>query len=262
VESAVRPILEFNEVYYKYPGRQEYALDGLSVVVPSGEKIAVIGRNGSGKSTFFQHCNGLLRPSSGTVSFNSNVLRYDRMSLARLRQHVGICFQNPDDQLFSASVAQDISFGPLNLGLAEGDARRRVHQAAQFCEIGGLLDRPTHALSGGEKARVALAGVLAMDPELLIVDELMANLDPWGRLHIFDIFRRLQENGKTLMLATHDVAVVEQWATFVVVMERGQASFAGPARELLADESLLIRTGLAEIWPRACECTPVTSTVP
>ena len=257
----MRPIIELEDVYYRYPGQKRFALQGLTLTLPAGETIAVIGRNGSGKSTFFLHCNGLYRPNTGVMRYEGQPIQYDHETLRALRQNVGICFQNPDDQLFSASVAQDISFGPLNLGFDEEDARRRVDAAAEFCEVTGLMDRATHALSGGEKARVALAGVLAMDPKVLIVDELMANLDPWVRLHIFDIFGRLHEQGKTIMLATHDLGVVEQWATYVVVMEHGQASFAGATRELLSNQALLARTGLAEIWHRECACTLVPSLI-
>ncbi len=242
------PILAFEDVYYRYPGQETFALHGFTLALPAGERIAFIGRNGSGKSTVFLHCNGLYQPQTGVVCFEGSVVEYDRRSLRRLRQQVGIVFQNPDDQLFSASVRQDISFGPLNLGLEEREVRRRVQMAAQLCEISDLLERPTHALSGGEKARVALAGVLAMDPQVLVADELLANLDPWVRLSILDIFHRLHRRGKTLMLATHNLDVVRRWATFVVVMDGGQAAFAGSPDELLADEALMARIGLSAVW--------------
>lgn len=240
-------IMESDNVYYRYPGQDGLALNGLSLALPAGEKIAVIGRNGSGKSTFFLHCNGLCRPLSGEIRFVGRPIAYDHGSLVKLRRSVGIVFQNPDDQLFSASVAQDISFGPLNLGLSEAEARRQVQAAAELCEVTDLLDRPTHALSGGEKARVALAGVLAMSPDVLIIDEL-SGLDPWVRRPIFNIFERLHEQGKTILLATHDLAVVQQWASFLVVFERGRAVFADKPERLLADESLLQQTGLAGVW--------------
>lgn len=247
----MKPILEFEDVYYRYPGHEMFALRGLSLALPEGQKVAVIGRNGSGKSTFFLHCNGLYRPMSGVVCFAGQPLTYDRGSLRKLRQRVGIVFQNPDDQLFSASVAQDISFGPLNLGLSQSEARQRVQNAAKLCEVTDLLERPTHALSGGEKARVALAGVLAMEPEVLIADELMANLDPWVCLRIFDILRRLHDLGKTIVLATHDLDIVRRWAEFVVVLEGGRATFAGASERLLASQPLLEQTGLAQIWHQA-----------
>jgi cobalt/nickel transport system ATP-binding protein len=243
------PLLEFKDVFYIYPVHSDRrALCGLNVQIPAREKVAVVGRNGSGKSTLFLHCNGLYQPQSGQVYFKGQPLQYDRQSLKRLRQRVGMIFQNPDDQLFSASVEQDISFGPLNLGLNEIDARQRVQQAAEICEITDLLDRPTHALSGGEKARVALAGVLAMEPEVLVADELMASLDPWMRLAIFEILQRFYDQGKTIVMATHDLSVVRYWASFVIVMDKGRAVFSGLPQELLTNNEILNKTGLSLVW--------------
>jgi cobalt/nickel transport system ATP-binding protein len=245
------PIFEFKDVHYRYPVQQERrALNGFSVQIPKGEKIAVVGRNGSGKSTFFLHCNGLYRPGSGQVYFKGQPLAYDRKSLKSLRQQVGLVFQNPDDQLFSASVAQDISFGPLNLGLDEAEARRRVQEAAEICDITDLLERPTHALSGGEKARVALAGVLAMQPEVLVADEPLASLDPWVRLTIFDILQKFYDQGKTILMATHNLSVVRYWASYVVVIEAGQVVFAGTPKALLGNQAVLEKTGLSKVWWR------------
>ena len=244
----MQPILEFNHVFYTYPGQQQTALNDFNLVIPPGENIAIVGRNGAGKSTFFLHCNGLFKPDQGQVSFQGQPLAYDRRALQRLRQQVGLVFQNADDQLFSASVAQDISFGPLNLKLAETEVRHRVQMAAELCEVTELLERPTHALSGGEKARVALAGVLAMDPQLLVADELMATLDPWVRLTIFAILGRLHDQGKTILLATHNLQVIKSWASFVVVIAKGAVAFSGPPAELLDNQAVLEQTGLAKIW--------------
>lgn len=241
-------ILEFDDVSYLYPGREVFALRGFTLALPRGERIAFLGRNGSGKTTVFLHCNGLCRPQAGVVRFDGSVIQHDRKSLRWLRQQVGIVFQNPDDQLFSASVGQDISFGPLNLGLDATEARRRVQEAAEMCEVSDLLDRPTHTLSGGEKARVALAGVLAMNPDVLVADELLSNLDPWVRLSVFGIFHRLHRQGKTLILATHDLEIVQSWASFVVVMNAGQAVFAGAPDDLLGNEMMMAQTGLATVW--------------
>lgn len=249
LDHCMKPILEFKDVHYKYSGHDErYALQGFSVALPEGEKIAVVGRNGAGKTTFFLHCNGLYRPQSGAVFFKGQPLAYDRTSLKRLRQHVGLIFQNPDDQLFSASVAQDISFGPLNLGLAAGEVHRRVLAAAEVCELTGLLERPTHALSCGEKARVALAGVLAMGPEVLVADEPLASLDPWVRLTMFEILQRFYDQGKTIMMATHNLSVVRYWASYVVVLQAGQVVFADTPQALLTDHAVLDKTGLSKVW--------------
>ncbi|HEX9114658.1 MAG TPA: ABC transporter ATP-binding protein [Anaerolineae bacterium] len=241
-------ILAFEGVDYRYEGHEALALQRLDLEIPAGEKIAVIGRNGAGKSTLFLLCNGLYRPTAGTVRFAGRALNYDARGLRELRQRVGIVFPNPDDQLFSASVAEDISFGPLNLGLPAAEVRRRVASAAQMCEVEAFLDRPVHALSSGEKARVAMAGVLAMEPEVVAVDELVANLDPWVAERIFAIFDQLHAQGKTVLLSTHNLQVAREWATWVIVMERGRAAFAGTLAALLADREVLDRTGLAQVW--------------
>jgi cobalt/nickel transport system ATP-binding protein len=241
-------ILELENVVYTYPGREERALNAATIHLPAGRRIAFVGRNGSGKSTLFLHCNGILRPRSGAVRFKGEDLRYDRPSLKTLRQRVGIVFQNADDQLFSASVAQDISFGPLNLGLSEAEARERVRMAADLCDIADLLDRPTHALSGGQKTRAALAGVLAMDPDVLLADEMTANLDPWMRCKVFEIFGRLMARGKTILLATHDIETARRWADLVAVMDEGQVLALDEPERVFADEALMAHTGLNQVW--------------
>ena len=218
----MNPILELDNVVYRYPGQPAPALRGASLSVPAGSKVAIVGRNGSGKSTLFLHCNGVLRPDSGTVLVAGRPVTYDRQSLLELRRRVGIVFQDPEDQLFSASVAQDISFGPLNLGLHEEEIRRRVRVAAEMCEITELLDRPTHAMSGGQKTRAALAGVLAMDPEVLLVDEITGSVDPWMRRQILAIFDRLVSGGTTVIMATHDMRIARGWADLVAVMDSGR----------------------------------------
>ncbi len=242
------PVFEFSDVRFRHNGQSDCALCGLTVTIPSGEKIAVVGRNGSGKSTLFLHCNGLYRPQQGQIRFNGEPFSYTRSSLRQLRQRVAIVFQNPDDQLFSASVAQDISFGPLNLGLSQAETARRVQQAAELCAITHLLDRPTHALSGGEKARVAMAGVLAMEPSVVLADELLSAIDPWARLDIFEILQTLHDHGTTILLATHDLSVVRYWATYVIVLQHGTVAFSGTPQQLLHNHSLLEATELSKIW--------------
>jgi cobalt/nickel transport system ATP-binding protein len=242
------PVFEFEDVCYTYPGQPQPALQGATLSVRAGQKVVVLGRNGSGKSTLFLHSNGILRPSRGLVRFKGQPLRYDRASLLALRRQVGIIFQNPDDQLFSASVAQDISFGPLNLGLSGEEARQRVQAAAELCEITDLLDCPTHALSGGQKARVALAGLLAMDPLFLIVDEITTSLDAPIRRQIFTLFQQLVTQGKTVMLATHDLDEARYWADWVVLMEAGRIIAADTPERIFANRGLLERLGMAEPW--------------
>jgi cobalt/nickel transport system ATP-binding protein len=244
----VNAVLTLNDVFYRYPGSDSSALQGATLCLPTSQRVVVIGRNGSGKSTLFLHCNGILRPEKGKVCFDGQPIAYDRRSLRELRRQVGVVFQNPDDQLFSASVAQDISFGPLNLGLNQDEARRRVEKVADLCDVANLLERPTHALSSGEKARVALAGMLAMNPTVLLADELTASLDPWMRRQVFVIFERLMDQGKTVVLATHSIEVAQHWADFVVVMDSGRVVAADTPEIVFSDQELMARTHLNEPW--------------
>ncbi len=246
------PILRMEDVHYSYQGSSGPALQGVGLSLWAGKKIAVLGRNGSGKSTLFLHCNGILRPDRGHIYLAGSPVKYDRKSLMELRREVGIVFQNPDDQLFSANVLQDVSFGPLNLGLSKEETRRRVEAAAEQCEISDLLNRPTHALSGGQKARVALAGVLAMEPSVIIVDEVIASLDPWMREQILGILHSLAADGKAVMLATHDLALARYWADLVVVMEDGRVLVADTSDSIFSSDAMMAHLGpkVAGAWWR------------
>ncbi|GAB4484112.1 MAG: ABC transporter ATP-binding protein [Anaerolineales bacterium] len=225
-------LLELDNLHFNYPGSDQNALHGVSLAFPPGQRVTLIGRNGSGKSTLMLHCNGILRPQSGILRLGGEPVTYDRASLTNLRRHVGLVLQDPDNQLFSASVAQDISFGPLNLGLSALEARARVQEAAKLCDVTHLLERPTHALSGGEKTRVALAGVLAMRPSLLVADELINALDPWARQQVFAILDRLVQAGKTVLLATHDMDVAFGWGERVIWLEAGRVRMDASASEV------------------------------
>lgn len=240
--------LAFENVNFRYVGRDSLALDGVTVALPSNKKIALVGRNGSGKSTFFLHCNGVLKPSSGRVLLDGVAVDYGRARLKKLRQTVGIVFQQADDQLFSASIEQDISFGPLNLGLSEDEARERVKEVMGSCDLNHLEGRPIHALSGGEKARVALAGVLAMRPEIILIDEPTASLDPLMRQQVFKIFNGLVEVGKSVIVATHEYEVARYWADFVVVMDQGKVLAAGYTEDVFGQVELLEKIGLDRPW--------------
>ena len=241
------PILELREVHYRYPGRAAEALNGVSLAFPGGQRIALIGRNGSGKSTLMLHCNGILRPQQGEVWLDGQRVTYDRRGLLSLRRRVGLVLQNPDEQLFSASVRQDISFGPMNLRLDEAEVRQRVQAAADLCDIAPLLDRPTHALSGGEKTRVALAGALAMDPMVLIADEVTGGLDPWMRRQAFAIFDRFVDRGRTVVLSTHDLQTARRWADLVVFMQAGRVAIVAPPEDVFGNPRVSAETGLGEV---------------
>lgn len=230
--------LEFTDVHFSYPGFSANALAGINLSFQGGERVALIGRNGGGKSTLMLVANGVLRPQQGHVSLDGQVMRYDRRSLLELRRNVGVVFQNPDEQLFSASVYQDLSLGPLNLGLSDAQVRQRVAEVATFCNLTGLLDRPTHALSGGEKARAALAGILAMSPRFLFADELTNSLDPWMRQQVLQILERLAGQGCTVILATHDWNLARTWAQRVIWLEQGRVFRQGTPGDVFAGQEL------------------------
>jgi cobalt/nickel transport system ATP-binding protein len=198
-----------------------------------------LGANGSGKSTLFLHLNGILRPQRGRVLLAGQPVGYDRQGLNDLRRRVGLVFQDPDNQLFAASVRQDISFGPLNLGLSDDEARARVEQAVRDTQIEDLVERPTHLLSYGQKKRVAIAGVLAMEPEVVVADEPTAGLDPEATARLMTLLDRLHGTGRTIVISTHDVELALAWADHVLLLRRGELLGAGRPETVFADAALL-----------------------
>ncbi|MGB0388035.1 MAG: energy-coupling factor ABC transporter ATP-binding protein [Ardenticatenaceae bacterium] len=244
----MKPILEFKKVWYSYSGQAKAALSDLTLQLPQGQRVAVLGRNGSGKSTLFRHCNGQLKPDRGTLYFDGQPMAYDYDSLRTLRKRVGVVSQNPDEQMFSFNVRENLAFGLLNQGLSEHKVNWRVQQAAALCEVTRLLDKPTHALSSGEKVRVGLASVMVMNPEVLLIDEPTANLDPWMRREIFAILGHLYRRRKSLIVATHEVEVARHWADFVVFIEDGRVVVAQPSARVFANKKLLKRMGIETPW--------------
>jgi cobalt/nickel transport system ATP-binding protein len=223
-------------------------LDSLSLDVSEGRRLAIVGANGAGKTTLLLHLNGTNRPAAGAVLLRGRPVSYDRAGLTALRTAVGLVFQNPDDQLFAGSVYQDVSFGPLNIGLAEDVARGRVEEALEALEITHLRERPTHMLSYGQKKRAAIAGAVAMRPEVLILDEPMAGLDPSGSWHLMGLLTRLHESGNTLVVATHDMSLAYEWADEVAVLRDGRIVAQGEPPEVLHDPAELAHCGLRVPW--------------
>jgi cobalt/nickel transport system ATP-binding protein len=231
-------VLAANDINYTYPGGVQ-ALQGLDLTVEKGRKLAILGPNGSGKTTLLLHLNGTLRPSSGQILIDRCPLSYDRDSLTAWRRRVGLVLQDPDDQLFSANVYQDVSFGPLNVGLSEAETRTRVNAALEALRIDKLADRATHMLSFGQKKRVAIAGILAMQPEILILDEPTAGLDPHGAVHLLSVLQKLHEAGTTLVFSTHDVDLAYTWADQVAIFVKGKVLKQGDTATVFADQELL-----------------------
>ncbi len=240
-------ILETEELEYSYPDGTK-ALSGASLKIGRGQKVALLGANGAGKSTLFLHFNGILKPSKGKVYFNGKPISYTKDGLMELRQKVGIVFQDPDTQLFSASVLQEISFGPMNLGLDKQDVRARVEKAMADTGITSLKDKPTHFLSYGQKKRVSIADILAMEPELIICDEPSAWLDPKHTRQIETLFKEISEKGTTVVISTHDVELAYSWADYVFVLNEGTVIGHGEPERVFADDLLLKKASLTKPW--------------
>ncbi|MCK9441284.1 MAG: ATP-binding cassette domain-containing protein [Methanothrix sp.] len=232
-------ILETRGLSYSY-GDGTKALMDVSISLEAGKKVALVGPNGAGKSTLMLMFNGILRPSGGSVLFRGQPMRYDAASLRSIRRAVGMVFQNSDDQLFAPTVYQDVAFGPTNLGYAAEKVKRYVGFALQYVGLFGYERRPPHHLSGGEKKRVAIAGILAMEPEVIILDEPTSNLDPASSEEIMEMLDELNLGGKTLIISTHDVDLAYRWADEVILMKDGGVVRRGTGQEVFGD-ALLIR---------------------
>lgn len=220
-------------------------LDGCSLAIRRGSRNALLGANGSGKTTLLMHCNGLLQPSAGSLRFAGAPLDRSRAGLAALRRRVGLVFQNPDRQLFSASVVEDVSFGPLNLGLDEATVRGRVAEALAAVGMSEQAGRPVHHLSFGQKKRVCIAGVLAMQPEVLLLDEPMAGLDAAMQHELLAVLDRLAGQGITIVLSTHDVDFAYRWADDIHLLAAGRCLASFAAVELPAQAAMLKQAGQA-----------------
>ena len=218
-------------------------LRGCSLALGRGRRHALLGANGAGKTTLLQHLNGLLRPSAGLLRWNGQPFDYGRAGLAALRRRVGLVFQNPERQLFSAQVEEDVSFGPLNLGLDEATVRLRVAAALDAVGLRGHGRRAVHHLSFGQKKRVCIAGVLAMEPEVLLLDEPMAGLDAPMQAELAALLDRLAARGVTVLLSTHDVDFAYAWADDIHLMADGRCIASGQAPELVQNAAVLRAAG-------------------
>jgi len=216
------------------------ALDNVSLNIAAGKTTAVLGGNGAGKSTLFLNLNGVLTPKSGKVFFEGTEVRYSKKELPELRRKIGIVFQDPDDQLFSASVTKDISFGLMKFGLTREEIQERVDRVVRQTGIEHIVGKPTHALSFGQKKRVAIAGILVMQPSVIILDEPTAGLDPQGVSEILHLLRDIKETtGITVIISTHDIDLVPLYCDDVIVLDKGRVIFSGTPEQLFAEPELL-----------------------
>ena len=230
--------LEIRDLYYSYPDGHS-ALNGVNLSLAQGERVALIGANGSGKSTLLLHIAGALAAQKGGILLNNKLI--NSKNLGELRKVTGLIFQEPDDQLFMPSVLEDVCFGLIANNIKQDEAEERALKVLDDLNISHLASRPPHRLSGGEKRMAALAGILVMQPEFLILDEPSAALDPKARRLVINTLNKLNQ---TILLATHDLDMALDVCERAVILNNGQVSASGKLPELLQDEKLLIQNGL------------------
>lgn len=241
--------IEMKDIKYVYPDGYT-ALDSVNLKIVRGERVAILGPNGAGKSTLLMVTNGLFTPSKGRVSVLGTPI--DKDNLYRVRMKVGLVFQDPDDQLFCPTLWEDITFGPLNMGLPEEEVTRRAKDALRGVGLEGYEEKPPHHLSVGEKKKAAIAAVLALKPEILILDEPTANLDPKSRTELAKLANSLYEEQKiTLIMATHDVDFVPKIADRIYVLNKGRIVAEGPVREVFSNFEIMAE---ANLEPPAVTC--------
>lgn len=236
-------MLEVRDLKYSY-NKDYQALKGVSLKIERGQMVALLGKNGAGKSTLFLNLNGIYEPDEGKVFIDGEELKYDKKSLLKFRQKVGIVFQNPDDQIFAPTVEEDVAFGPLNLGLPMEEVQDRVEEALERVGMSGFEKKAPHHLSGGQKKRVAIAGILAMKPEIMVLDEPTAGLDPQGVTDLSILLNELNEEGITIVISTHEVDLVPNYADKVFVLVDGLLIGEGTPKEIFAQPEILEKANL------------------
>lgn len=242
-------IVEVRDLRHTYPDGTE-ALRGVSFTIHHGESVAVIGANGAGKSTLLLHLNGYLTPTGGDVRIGD--VPVVRSTLPEVRRTVGMVFQDPDDQLFMPTVGDDVAFGPLNLGLPPEEVDRRVTESLDLVGAGHLRDKPPYRLSGGEKKRVAIATVLSMSPDILVMDEPTAGLDPFARRQLIGLLRGFRH---TKIITSHDLDMVSELCERVIVLRDGMVAADAPPREIFVNSELLFACRLEP--PFSMQACPV-----
>lgn len=243
--------LSTENLSFTYPDGTR-ALKNINIEIEKGEKVAIIGPNGAGKSTLFSHFNGLTEPTSGCVKIEGKPISFEKDELLKVRQKVGIVFQDPNDQLFAPTVKEDIAFGPMNLGLSYDEVEKRVEDALKMVGMENYEDKTPHHLSGGQQKRIAIAGIIAMKPELMILDEPTAGLDPDGVEKVLNIMNQLNEEGMTLILSSHDIDMISKYADKIFVLYNGEIIESGNKNKIFSDMELLKKAHLR---------TPITTEI-
>jgi cobalt/nickel transport system ATP-binding protein len=231
-------ILEAQQITYIYPDGTK-ALCNIDLSIKKGSITALLGPNGAGKSTLFLHLNATLKPTTGKLYLKGEPFKYNKKALQQIRQTIGMVFQNPDDQLFAPTVYQDVAFGPNNLKLSKEEVKERVEESLRLVGMEDYADKPPHFLSGGQKKRVALAGVIAMQPEVIVLDEPTAGLDPHGQDTVIEIIEELNAHDTTIILSTHDVDLAANLADTIHILNSGQIITSGTPERVFTDPQLL-----------------------
>lgn len=235
------PILKIRDLYYAY-GNGTPALNGVSVNIYASEKIAVIGSNGAGKSTFFLNANGVLTPDQGEISYRGTII--NKKNLKELRKNIGIVFQDADNQIIASTVMAEVGFGPMNLKLPKEEVLKRVDEALTYMNIQDYKNRPPHYLSGGEKKRVSIADIIAMKSEIIVFDEPTAGLDPINTQMLEAVLEKLGTEGKTMLISTHDVDFVYRWAERAIVFCQGKIIADGTPLDIFQNMAILKQANL------------------
>ena len=235
------PILEVKDLHFTY-NDEKHALNGVDLKIYEGEKIAVLGSNGAGKSTFFLNINGVLKPHKGEIIYRGEKITKKRLN--HLRKNVGIVFQDADNQIIASTVMAEVSFGPMNLKLPREEVLRRVDKALDYMNISEFRERPPHYLSGGEKKRVSIADIIAMEPEIIIFDEPTAALDPLNAQMLEEVLQKMGQEGRTILLSTHDVDFAYRWAERVIVFCQGKVIADDTPLRVFQQEEILKRANL------------------
>ena len=243
--------LSTENLSFTYPDGTQ-ALKNINIEIEKGEKVAIIGPNGAGKSTLFSHFNGLTEPTSGCVKIEGKAISFEKDELLKVRQKVGIVFQDPNDQLFAPTVKEDIAFGPMNLGLSYGEVEKRVEDALKMVGMENYEDKTPHHLSGGQQKRIAIAGIIAMKPEIMILDEPTAGLDPDGVEKVLNIMNQLNKEGMTLIISSHDIDMISKYADKIFILYNGEIIESGNKNKIFSDMELLKKAHLR---------TPITTEI-
>ncbi|KIL08868.1 ATP-binding protein [Clostridium botulinum] len=229
-------ILKVRNLNYKY-NNEKIVLSNINIDIYEGEKVAILGSNGAGKSTFFLNINGVLTPKSGDIIYRGK--KISKKELNELRKNIGIVFQDADNQIIASTVLAEVSFGPMNLKLPKEDVKERVEEALSYMNLTEFKNRPPHYLSGGEKKRVSIADIIAMQSEIIIFDEPTASLDPLNAIMLEEVLKKLSEEKKTLLISTHDVDFAYRWAERVIVFANGEIIADGTPLQIFKDDKII-----------------------